>query len=484
MRAVTCFADTDASMPVTPVTASALAAWLEAQPPAIAEFVDAAGFRAQAGRVLALPGEKGATGFIAGRDAQDALWAGALASALPEGVYRLEGLSAEELERAALAWGLGAYQFTAYKAAKRAPAQLALASGAPSREALAAIEAAYFVRDLINTPAGDLGPAEIEAAGRALSARHDAKFSAIVGDELLPEGLGLIHAVGRGSSRAPRLIDIQWGNAGNPKLTLVGKGIVFDTGGLDIKPASSMLLMKKDMGGAAHVLGLAHMIMAAGLPVRLRVLVPAAENAISGDAFRPGDIIKSHKGLTVEIGNTDAEGRLVLADALSLADAEAPDLMIDMATLTGAARSALGPELPALFTDDDALANDLIAAGNAESDPLWRLPLWAPYAKYLNSPVADINNAGSSPLRGRNHRGTVSEALCRAAKSWAHLDIYAWSPSNGPARSVGGEAQSLRTIFRVLKNRYAGHAPSEYSIRASRRRGAISPPNICAAKFS
>ena len=456
MRAVNCFAAAaSASVPVTPVSPSGFASWLEAQSPAIASFVKAAGFKADAGRVFALPGEGGIAGFIAGRDAKDSLWAGALASALPEGTYRLEGLSAEELERAALAWGLGAYQFTTDKAAKRAPAQLALPSGAPSRETLAMIEAAYLVRDLVNTPAGDLGPEEIEAAARDLAARHDAKFSSIRGDELLGQGFNLIHAVGRGSPRAPRLIDISWGKASDPKLTLVGKGVAFDTGGLDIKPSSNMILMKKDMGGAAHVLGLAHVIMTAGLPVSLRVLVPAVENSVSGDAYRPSDIIKSHKGLTVEIGNTDAEGRLILADALSLADADEPDLMIDMATLTGAARTALGPELPALFTDDDAFASDLLAAGAAESDPLWRLPLWTPYAKYLESPVADLNNAGSSGFAGAITAALFLKRFVEKAKTWAHLDIYAWSTSNGPTKSVGGEAQTLRTLFRVLKTRYS-----------------------------
>ncbi|MFZ1990224.1 MAG: M17 family metallopeptidase [Alphaproteobacteria bacterium] len=453
MRAVTCFAAaSSAAIPVTPVVASSLSAWLETQPTEIAAFVKGAGFKADSGRVLALPGKSGLAGFIAGKDAKDLLWAGALASALPEGVYRLEGLSSEELESAALAWGLGAYQFTNYKPAKRAPAQLAFA---PARDTMAAIEATYFVRDLVNIPAGDLGPAEIEAAARELTARHDAMLSAIRGDDLLGAGLNLIHAVGRGSARTPRLIDITWGKPSDPKLTLVGKGVAFDTGGLDIKPSSNMILMKKDMGGAAHVLGLAHMIITAGLPVRLRVLVPAVENSISGDAYRPSDIIKSHKGLTVEIGNTDAEGRLVLADALSVADAEEPDLMIDLATLTGAARSALGPELPALFTDDDALANALLAAGKAESDPLWRMPLWAPYSKYLESPVADINNSGSSSFAGAITAALFLKRFVEKAKLWAHLDIYAWSPSNGPARSVGGEAQCLRTLYHVIKNRYS-----------------------------
>jgi len=298
-----------------------------------------------------------------------------------------------------------------------------------------------------------MGPAELETAARDLGGRHGATFRSIAGDELLQQNFPLIHAVGRASPRAPRLIDLTWGDAAHPKITLVGKGVCFDTGGLDIKPDSAMLIMKKDMGGAANVLAAAHMIMDAKLKVRLRVLIPAVENAIAGEAFRPMDIYRSRKGITVEIGNTDAEGRLVLADALALADEEAPELIVDMATLTGAARVALGPELPPLFTHDDALAADLTRHAQAERDPLWRLPLWRPYESLLDSKTADINNVGGS------FAGSITAALflnrfVTAAKSWAHFDIYAWTPSAKPARPDGGECQVARALYALLRERY------------------------------
>lgn len=458
IRPLTCFAGAhEPAVDVCAVTRASLAAWLEGQSLARAAFIKGAGFTAEAGKLLALADAKGGLeAFLTGASTEDPLWPGALASSLPEGAaYRLVGIAGPELERAALAWAMGAYQYTAYKEAKRAPARLALPEGSPSRETLAAAEAITLVRDLVNTPAGDLGPAELEESARHLARRHDAEVTSICGDDLLREGHRLIHAVGRAASRAPRLIDLNWGGAREPKVTLVGKGVVFDSGGLDIKPASNMLLMRKDMGGAATALGLAHMIMSAGLKVRLRVLLPAVENAISGDAFRPGDILKSYKGLTVEIGNTDAEGRLVLADALALADEEAPDLLIDLATLTGAARTALGPEIPALYTESDELAAALMAAGTEESDPLWRMPLYRPYAKWLETPFADINNAGSSSFAGSITAALFLKRFIEKAKAWAHLDIFAWNQAAHPARAIGGEAQAMRAIFRVLKSRYA-----------------------------
>jgi leucyl aminopeptidase len=313
-----------------------------------------------------------------------------------------------------------------------------------------------IARDLINTPANDLGPAELADAMLALFSRNGGQGNVIEGDALLSANFPMVHAVGRASARAPRLVDATWGEMAHPKVTLVGKGVVFDTGGLDIKPASGMALMKKDMGGAANVLGLAAMIMEARLPVRLRVIVPAVENAISGDAFRPGDVLPSRKGLSVEIGNTDAEGRLVLADALALADEEEPELLIDMATLTGAARVALGPELPPLYTDDDAFADDLAASAEAVNDPLWRLPLWRPYESYLDSRIADINHINTS---GAGFAGSITAALFLSrfvgkAKTWAHLDIYGWNPSDRPGRPAGGEAQTVRALFACLKDRY------------------------------
>jgi leucyl aminopeptidase len=297
-----------------------------------------------------------------------------------------------------------------------------------------------------------MGPAQLEAAARKLAARHSATIGAVVGDDLLAKNFPLIHAVGRAAIGAPRLIDMSWGDAGHPRVTLVGKGVCFDTGGLDIKPDSGMLNMKKDMGGAATALALAHMIMARGLKVRLRVLIPAVENSIAGASFRPRDIYTSRKGITVEIGNTDAEGRLVLADALTLADEDKPDLIADFATLTGAARVALGPDLPAFFTDDDALAGELMSAGSAENDPLWRLPLWRPYETMLDSKVADINNVGGS------QGGAITAALFMrrfvAAKSWLHVDLFAWTAAAKAGRPEGGELQAARALYAMLAARY------------------------------
>jgi len=317
-------------------------------------------------------------------------------------------------------------------------------------------EAVTLTRDLVNTPANDLGPAEIEATARALAARFGADITVTTGDDLLAANFPLIHAVGRASARAPRLIDLSWGDPDAPKVTLVGKGVAFDTGGLDIKPPSGMLLMKKDMGGAAHVIGLAQMIMARGLKLRLRVIIPAVENAIDGTAFRPGDIFPSRKGLSVEIGNTDAEGRLILADALTLADEEAPELLIDLATLTGAARVALGPQLPPAYTDDETLAADLARCAALEADPLWRLPLWKPYASMLDSPIADLNNAPGGGFAGSITAALFLERFVERAASWLHIDIYAWNPSSRPGRPEGGEAQTIRALDALLTERY-GH---------------------------
>jgi leucyl aminopeptidase len=310
-----------------------------------------------------------------------------------------------------------------------------------------------LARDLINTPSNDMGPVELEITARALAERHDARISVISGGAL-EKDFPLIHTVGMGSPRAPRLIDITWGAASDPKITLVGKGVCFDTGGLDIKPSSGMLNMKKDMGGAATALALAHMVMAAGLKVRLRLLIPAVENSTSGGAFRPRDIFRSRKGLTVEIGNTDAEGRLILADALALADEEKPALMADFATLTGAARVAMGPDVPPFFTDDGALAGELMRFAETEFDPLWRLPLWRPYESLLESKVADLNNVGTG-----GHAGAITAALFLrrfvTAPSWLHFDIFAWTPSAKPARPEGGECQAARALYALLKARYS-----------------------------
>ncbi len=315
-------------------------------------------------------------------------------------------------------------------------------------------DAATLARDLINTPANDMGPEELEQAARALAEKYGASFISIVGDELLAGNFPLIHAVGMASARTPRLIEFTWGDPKHPKVTLVGKGVCFDSGGLDLKPSSGMLIMKKDMGGAANVLALAQMIMDAKLKVRLRVLIPAVENSVAGNAFRPLDIFKSRKGVNVEIGNTDAEGRLVLADALALADEEKPDLLIDLGTLTGAARVALGPDLPPFYTDDEALAADVARHARTENDPLWRMPLWMPYDKWLDSKTADLNNAPGGAFAGSITCALFLKRFVEHAKSWLHVDIYGWTPTAKPARPEGGECQAARAIYKLLSERY------------------------------
>jgi leucyl aminopeptidase len=311
-----------------------------------------------------------------------------------------------------------------------------------------------LARDLINTPANDMGPAELEAAARSLAARHRADIRVIVGEELLTENFPLIHAVGRASERAPRLIELKWGDKDDPRVSLVGKGVCFDSGGLDIKPENAMVLMKKDMGGAASVLALAHMIMDRGLKVQLTVVIPAVENSISGAAFRPRDVYRSRKGLTVEVGNTDAEGRLILADALALADESAPELLIDMGTLTGAARVALGPDVPPFYTEDEALAAALARHAATENDPLWRLPLWQPYSALLDSKVADLNNVSTGNFAGSIICALFLKRFVEAAKAWLHIDIYAWTPTAKPGRPEGGECQAARALYALIAARY------------------------------
>jgi len=421
------------------------------------EFAGAAGFEAKPGRLLLLPGKDGAlAGVLFGIEAPDArvkdlFRPGQLATALPPGRYRFAN-APHDARLAALAFALGSYQFTRYRKGEARDVRLAVPDGADGEDLSRIADAVTLARDLINTPANDMGPAELEAAARALAGRYGARMEVTQG-EALQKDFPLIHAVGMGSPRAPRLIDFVWGDASAPKVTLVGKGVCFDTGGLDVKPDASMLNMKKDMGGAATALALAKMIMDRGLKVRLRVLIPAVENSISGASFRPRDVFTSRKGITVEIGNTDAEGRLVLADALALADEEKPALIADFATLTGAARVALGPEVPPFFTDDDTLASDFVRVGRAENDPVWRLPLWPGYESMLDSKVADTNNVGTG-----GQAGAITAALFLkkfvSAPSWLHLDVFAWTPSAKPGRPEGGELQSARALYALLKERY------------------------------
>lgn len=422
-------------------------------------FADAAGFKADAGNHLLLPGEGGAlTGALfaldkPGKGGANQFLPGKLAAVLPAGHWRFAS-APHDARLAALSFALGLYRFTRYRKADAKEIRLVVPDGVDGVELSRTIEGVFLVRDLVNTPSNDCGPAEIEAAVGAVAGRFGAKIRSIVGDDLLKENFPLVHAVGRASSRAPRLVEFTWGEATHPRIALVGKGVSFDTGGLDIKTSAGMLLMKKDMGGAANALGLAQMIMAAKLRVRLHVVIAAVENSISGDSFRPGDVIKSRKGVTVEIGNTDAEGRLILADALALADEAAPELIVDFATLTGAARVALGPDLPAAFTGDDALAEQLARCAAAEADPCWRMPLWQPYRSMLDSRIADMNNVGTAPLAGAIVAALFLARFIERAKSWLHLDLFAWNPTSKPGRPEGGEAQTIRALMALLTDRY------------------------------
>ncbi|MCW5721729.1 MAG: leucyl aminopeptidase family protein [Devosia sp.] len=421
-------------------------------------WADDNNFTGQRGRLLALPDESGRLDLylfgIGAAENRPVFVAGLAGAALPAGQYRLEG-AIEDQTLAAIAFRLGAYRFDRYRETKPI-AELVLDEAADADEVERQVEAARLARDLINTPASDLGPDALEKAVRDFADTHGLEITVTRGEELLAENFPMIHAVGRASAQAPRLLDLRWGNPDHPKVTLVGKGVTFDTGGLDIKSAAGMLGMKKDMGGAANVLGLAHAIVSAGLNLRLRVLLPVVENAIAGNAFRPSDILKSRKGLSVEIGNTDAEGRLILADALALADEEGPELLVDMATLTGAARVALGPDLPALYSTDDELARQLAAAGLAAEDPLWPMPLWSPYEGQLSSKIADINNTGSGGFAGSVTAALFLKRFVSKAGAWVHLDIFGWASEARPGRPVGATDQAIRAVYGVLRQRYGG----------------------------
>lgn len=419
-------------------------------------FARATGFEAKPGTIALLPGLGGSVDAVLfGADpAADAMAAGQLPGLLPDGTYRFTTKLKDEA-LSTLAFLLGAYRFTAYKS-KPAPRKLALVPG-PSVDAADIARMARAVeegRNIINTPANDYGPGEIEDTIRRLAARFDASVCSVIGDELLVHNYPMVHAVGRASTRAPRIIDMTWGDPSHPKVTLVGKGVAFDTGGLNIKPDAAMLLMKKDMGGAATAITAAEMIMAAKRKVRLRLIVPAVENSISGSSFRPGDILPSRKGITVEIGNTDAEGRLILGDALALADEEAPDLLLDFATLTGAARVALGPDLPPFYTEDDALASAISASGDRVADPVWRMPLWKPYDNLLSSKIADVNHISSGAFAGSITAALFLKRFVEKTTSYAHFDIFGWVPSTKPGRPEGGEPQAARLVDRLVAERY------------------------------
>jgi leucyl aminopeptidase len=450
------------AVPLHVIDADGLAAWRAAQAPARRAWIEAMGFAAGLGETLVLPGPDGRPeaalfgwGAPAAR-ARDRFHLAAAVGKLPPGAYALrpEGVALDAgLE--ALGWLMAGYRFERYRAAPApAPAvELETPAGVDAARVERIAAAAALTQDLINTPARDMGPGALEAAFLALASRHGAE-ARIVDGAALDAGFPMLAAVGAAGAEPPRLLDLVWGRADAPRVTIVGKGVTFDTGGLDVKPAASMALMKKDMGGAATAMGLAEMVMALGLDVRLRLIAPVAENAIAAAAMRPGDILRSRRGLTVEVNNTDAEGRLILADALALADEEAPDLLVSLATLTGAARVALGPDLPAFFTDDDALAADLARAAAATADPLWRLPFWAPYEPLIEPGIADLDNAPSGGMAGAVTAALFLRRFVAASPAYLHLDIYAWTPAAKPARPKGGACQAARAILALVEGRF------------------------------
>ncbi|HSW69424.1 MAG TPA: leucyl aminopeptidase family protein [Gammaproteobacteria bacterium] len=444
-------------IPIVILTLEEFSSWLSKQNMFTKNWIRSVGFKAEAGITCLLPDLSGKlTQVLCGVSDIKNFWSvGNLSVTLPEGHYIFTSdLKNFVYTDFAMAWGLGAYQFSRYKKSSKKIAQLVLPKNFQPDLINNIVESIYYVRDLINTPTDDMGPSELAIAAKQLGKRYQAKFKEIAGNDLLKQNFHCIHTVGRASDDAPRLLDLRWGNKQHPKITLVGKGVCFDTGGLDLKPSSAMLLMKKDMAGAAHVLGLARMIMEAKLPINLRVLIPAVENAVAGNAYRPGDVIKSRKGLTVEIGNTDAEGRLVLADALTEAVSDQPDLLIDMSTLTGAARIAVGTDISAMFSNDDGLANHLVNCGIKESDPIWRLPLFDGYRDMLNSSVADINNCSPDAYAGAITAALFLKEFVPDEIPWAHFDIMAWNLRSRPGRPQGGEAMGLRALFNYLLERY------------------------------
>ncbi|MEH6417121.1 leucyl aminopeptidase family protein [Pseudomonas sp. CGJS7] len=448
--------DTDA-LPLALVDRAGFKAWRDALAPAAAAWAQAQGFDGSPGSVLVWPDAQGelAGAALGIGDALDPYSYGHAAFGLPARNWRLHG-DYDDATRAAarLGWGLGSYRFSRYKTPARTPALL-VTDAAADDEVFAVLAASLRVRDLVNTPTEHMGPDELEAIAREIAQRHGAEIEVVAGDELIAQNFPAIHAVGRASHRAPRLIALRWGDAAHPHVAIVGKGVCFDTGGLDLKPADGMRNMKKDMGGAAHAIALTELIMARKLPLRITMLVPAVENAVGPDAFRPGEVIATRQGISVEIDNTDAEGRVILCDALTYAGEQAPGLLLDFATLTGAARIALGPDLPALYSNQDALAQEWLDAGVRQRDQLWRMPLWRPYLRYLTSHIADIANGGPSKMAGSVTAALYLERFVPADLAWAHLDVYSWNDADRPGRPAGGEAQGLRAVYAMLKARAA-----------------------------
>lgn len=455
-----CFlSSADKSTPIHPIIESDFASWLSSQEARIQNYVAAVGFRGKAGASCLICDQAGnLERVLTVRDnPQDWAVFSQLAAGLPKGAYQIALTSDQSPPYLAfLAWGMGSYQFTTYKKATPFEAKLLLPAtelNTPYLEAV--LRATYLIRDLINTPAEDMMPEDLAKAATQLALEFNAKVNTIVGDDLLTQGYRAIHSVGRASVNKPHLIDLHWGNTQHPKVTLVGKGVSFDSGGLDLKNAQNMATMKKDMGGAAHVLGLALVIMALKLPIQLRVLIPAVENAVSGNAYHPGDILTTRKGITVEVTNTDAEGRLILCEALDEAAKDQPELLLDFATLTGASRVAVGTDIAALFTPDDQLAAELTTSGQEEKDPVWRMPLFTPYRKLLDSKVADITNAAMSPYGGAITAALFLQEFVPKDITWAHFDLMAWNTNGKPGAPEGGEANALRATAHYLYQRFS-----------------------------
>ncbi|QGZ96017.1 leucyl aminopeptidase family protein [Terricaulis silvestris] len=451
---------TDAATATVPIHAMRTGEWrdwIERHAENLRRLAAAHDFQAQNGRILLVPATDGSIErvlFGIG-DKANVTAMGALAQHLPSGDYRIAAAPRDFTATAvAIAWGLGGYVFDRYKKRKRPAPRLAPPEGADMADAARIVRASWLARDLVNTPTNDMGPEALHAVAESVARDHGARFEAIVGDDLLAQNYPLIHAVGRAAAQAPRLLHLSWGDAGAPRLAIVGKGVCFDTGGLDIKPSAGMRLMKKDMGGAAHALALAQIVMEAKLNVRLELFLPVVENSIAGDAFRPGDVIPSRKGPTVEIDNTDAEGRLILADALTRACEDEPALLLDYATLTGAARTALGPDIPPFFSNDDVLASEFAQASADTSDPIWRMPLWDAYEGDMDSGIADLKNTGDGAFAGAIYAALFLRRFV-SVSAWAHFDVFAWAPKEKPSRPAGGEAQALRASWAVIKKRFA-----------------------------
>jgi len=455
---VDCFTDDAAgSVPLIALTPDTLHTWRDAAAAREAAWCDACGFTAKAGSVCLVPDAQGAVaGVLTGTDLERAPMAlGALLDALPAGSYHLPAdLDSRLAELAALGFAMGAYEFTRYRKAERAQARLYLPESADPKRVFALARAVYLARDLINTPAGDMMPPQLAEAAEALAGEFGASCQSVVGEDLLREGFPAIHAVGRASAHAPRLVCLEWGREDAPGIALIGKGVCFDSGGLDIKTASGMRLMKKDMGGAANALALGRLIMETKLDVRLQVLLPAVENAIAGNAFRPGDVVPTRKGLNIEIDNTDAEGRVVLSDALAFACERSPQVAVDFATLTGAARVAVGTDIAAMFCNDDAVAEGIEAAADEVDDPVWRLPLYQPYNTLIESKVADIANSSGTPYAGAITAALFLERFVDTGIPWTHFDIMAWNTRARPAHPEGGEAMAIRAVFAWLESRF------------------------------